>query len=80
MSVITEVSRPYIEHIPAADHATRIRLDTVAGILMATAQELAIRLPPGEAKKATLQQLLVVLGLAREAISPGVTTAEPAQR
>jgi hypothetical protein len=73
VSVITEVSRPYVQHIPAADPVTRVRLDTVAGILLATAQELAIRLPPGEAKTATLQHLLVVLGLAREAISPGVT-------
>lgn len=75
MSVITEVSRPYVQYVPAADHATRVALDTTAGVLMSAAQELAIRLPPCEAKKAALQQLLIVLALSREAISPGVTEA-----
>lgn len=73
---ITEVSRPYVEHVPAADHTTRVALDTAAGVLMSAAQELAIRLPESEAKQAALQQLLIVLALSREAISPGVTEAE----
>lgn len=75
MSVITEVSRPYAEYVPAADPLIRVALDTAAGVLMSTAQYLAIGLPESDAKKAALQQLLIVLALSREAISPGVTEA-----
>jgi len=65
---ITEVSRPYVQHVPAADLTTRVALDTAAGILMSAAQELAIRLPEGPAKRDALRQLLVVLALSRQAI------------
>lgn len=65
----TEISRVYTVH--AGDEATRVAHETVSGILMSVAHELAMRLPPGPEKDTALHYLREVLLWSREAITLG---------
>lgn len=63
-----DLSRSYVQYVPAGDQAARTALDTLAWLLLATAQELDDRLPPGESKDRALDHLQAALEESRDAI------------